>query len=66
MVDAIILNKMDTLDSFDFDLKTFRQDFSSINENAHLFEISCKDGAGLTKWFDWVEGIVKRCRLVQR
>jgi hydrogenase nickel incorporation protein HypB len=64
-VDAILLNKMDTLNSFEFDLETFRQDAYSINENMLLFEISCKDGTGFTKWFNWMEKIVKGCRLVR-
>lgn len=51
---AVVLNKMDLLPYIDFDLAVFRQRISGLNPNSRMFEVSCKTGAGLDSWAEWL------------
>ncbi len=51
---AVVLNKMDLLPYIDFDLAVFRQRISGLNPNSRMFEVSCKTGAGLDAWAEWL------------
>jgi hydrogenase nickel incorporation protein HypB len=52
--DAVILNKADLLDIFEFDLDFFRRGLDMVNPGVPLFVISCKTGAGLEDWVNWL------------
>lgn len=53
--DALMVNKVDCLDYFDFDREALVRRFRRLNEVAPLFEISCKTGQGIEEWCDWLE-----------
>jgi len=53
-VDAVILNKMDVLDAFDFDVDYFRRGVEALNPGLRFLPLSCKTGEGLAAWLDWL------------
>ena len=53
-VDAMLLNKMDVLNAFDFDLEYFRRGVEILNPGLVFFQVSCKTGSGLDAWLDWI------------
>jgi hydrogenase nickel incorporation protein HypB len=52
--DAVVLNKADLIDVFEFDTDYFRRGLHIVNTHAPLFVVSCKTGAGLEAWLGWV------------
>jgi hydrogenase nickel incorporation protein HypB len=52
--DVIILNKIDLLDVFNFDLDYFRRGLEMVNPNAPCFNLSCRTGAGMKEWITWL------------
>jgi hydrogenase nickel incorporation protein HypB len=53
-VDAVLLNKMDVMDAFDFDVAYFRQGVEVLNPGLAFFPISCKTGEGIDAWIAWL------------
>jgi len=53
-VDAMLLNKMDVLAAFDFDMDYFRRGVEILNPGLAFFPVSCKTGDGLESWLDWL------------
>lgn len=51
---AIILNKVDTLPVFDFDVPLFEDHISNLNPQAPLFKIAATKEDGVAEWTDWV------------
>jgi hydrogenase nickel incorporation protein HypB len=58
-VDALVLNKIDVLDAFDFDVDYFRKGVEPLNPGLIFFPLSCKTGEGLGAWLDWVKSEVE-------
>jgi hydrogenase nickel incorporation protein HypB len=58
-VDALVLNKIDVLGAFDFDVDYFRQGVEPLNPGLAFFPLSCKTGEGLDAWLDWLQNEVK-------
>lgn len=54
--DAVVLNKADLLDVFEFDVDYFRTGLRIVNRDAPLFVVSCKTGMGLETWLTWLRG----------
>jgi hydrogenase nickel incorporation protein HypB len=54
--DAVILNKMDTLGSIDFDKEFFYDGLSALKPDFPVFEVSCKTGEGFDEWGNWLMG----------
>ena len=52
--DLVLINKMDTLSVFDFDLERCRQNILSRNPNAKIFPISAKTGEGMEAFVTWM------------
>jgi len=52
--DAVVLNKVDVLDAFDFDMAYFRHGVEALNPGLAFFPVSCKTGVGMEAWRDWV------------
>lgn len=52
--DVVLLNKWDLADVFDFDLDFFTRGVRMVNPHAPILPVSCKDGAGMDAWLDWV------------
>ncbi len=52
--DAIVLNKIDLIDLVDFERVRFYESVRVLNPHAPIFEISCRTGAGVIAWGDWL------------
>ncbi len=55
----MIINKIDMLELCDFDMDTVKKNALQINGNLKIFETSCRTGAGLDVWYDWLRGFVR-------
>jgi len=59
MVDALLINKIDCLNYFDFDIDAVKKRVTKLNPNLKVFEISAKTGQGMDEWADWLRKEVK-------
>lgn len=57
-VDALIINKIDVMPYFDFDMEKLREYVGKLNKNVKIFPISAKTGDGVKDWTDWLLGEV--------
>ena len=55
VVDAVIINKMDVMPYFDFDLQKCTEYIRMRNPNAKIFPISAKTGDGVSAFADWLK-----------
>jgi len=53
--DIMIINKIDLLEYVDFNIDTVKKNALSINPELNIFEISCKTGAGIDDWINWLK-----------
>ena len=53
-VDALIINKIDVMPYFDFDMAKVREYVTKLNKNVKIFPISAKTGEGIKEWTDWL------------
>lgn len=53
-VDALIINKIDVMPYFDFDMAKVREYVGKLNPNVRIFPISAKTGEGIKEWTDWL------------
>lgn len=53
--DVILLNKVDLIEYVDFDRRFFYDSLHALNRDAPVFEISCRTGAGVTEWVEWLQ-----------
>lgn len=60
--DVVLINKMDTLDYFDFDLELAKQRILDLNPQAIIFPISAKTGEGLDAVVDWIRKEVQKIK----
>lgn len=51
---AVLINKIDVLPYFDFDLDKVKEYIARRNPNAVVFPISAKTGEGVDAWTDWL------------
>ncbi len=51
---AVILNKADMIEVFEFDVDYFRRGVEMVNPDAPIFIVSSKTGAGLDNWLAWL------------
>lgn len=56
--DVLLVNKMDYLTLSDFDLAALRQRVTALNPRIKIIEVSCKTGAGVEAWTDWLKAEV--------
>jgi hydrogenase nickel incorporation protein HypB len=54
-VDVMLLNKMDVLDAFDFDMDNFRRGVEVLNPGLAFYPVSCKTGEGMDAWVAWLK-----------
>ncbi|UCF60152.1 MAG: hydrogenase nickel incorporation protein HypB [Anaerolineaceae bacterium] len=57
-VDVMLLNKMDVIEAFDFDMEYFKRGVEILNPGLAFFPVSCKTGEGLDNWLAWVRSEV--------
>lgn len=51
---AVVLNKYDTIEMFDFDEAEFRASVHSLNAAAPVFPMSATRGQGIEAWAEWL------------
>ncbi|GAA0126085.1 hydrogenase nickel incorporation protein HypB [Clostridium senegalense] len=59
IVDVLLINKIDAMDYFDFDLEKVKKCALKLNPNIKIIPISAKTGEGIDKWVDWIRTEVK-------
>lgn len=60
--EAIVLNKVDVMDAFDFDEEQFTSSVKRLNPTAPIFPISATKGGGVEEWTSW---LAEKIRSVQ-
>jgi len=58
--DVILINKVDVLPYFDFNMGAFSEVVGGLNPAARVFPVSAKTGEGLEQWFSWLEAALDR------
>ena len=53
--DAVLVNKVDALPAFDFDMDRFRANVAMRNPDAPVFPVSAVTGEGVAEWVEWLE-----------
>jgi len=53
--DVLLVNKIDYLSLSDFDMAALRKRVLALNPNIRIIEVSCKTGAGIDDWIDWLK-----------
>ena len=56
---ALIINKIDVMPYFDFDMDKVREFALKRNPNIEIFPISAKTGEGVDAWCSWLEAQVR-------
>ena len=62
---AIILNKVDTLPVFDFDMPAFEERILNLNPQAPLFKIAATKENGVESWTAWLTEQIEAARAKQ-
>lgn len=57
--DVVLINKIDVLPYFDFDMDKCREYIAMRNPNAKVIPICAKTGKGIAEWTDWLREQVK-------
>lgn len=57
--DVVLVNKIDVLPYFDFDMDKCREYVKMRNPNAKLIPICARTGEGMDEWYDWLRNEVK-------
>lgn len=60
---AVLINKIDALPAFDFDLEKVKEHIHMRNPEAVVFPISAKNGDGMDEWAEWLESQIESHRL---
>jgi len=54
IVDVLLINKIDAIGFFDFDLEAVKQRARKLNPDITIIPISAKTGEGISDWADWL------------
>ena len=60
--DVVLINKIDVLPCFDFDVEKCKEYIKRRNPNAKVFMICAKTGEGVDEWANWLLSEVKNWR----
>ncbi|MBD3182910.1 hydrogenase nickel incorporation protein HypB, partial [Candidatus Poribacteria bacterium] len=60
---ALIINKIDLLPYVDCDTQKIKDGALKINTELEIFEVSCKTGIGLDKWYTWLKDKLEAKRI---
>ena len=55
----MVINKLDLLPYVDYDLEKVKRHALAINPHLRIFELSCRSGAGLDTWCEWLGTLVQ-------
>ena len=59
IVDVLLINKIDAMDYFDFDIEAVKERVKKLNPNIKVIPISARTGEGIDEWADWIRIEVK-------
>jgi len=59
IVDVLLINKMDSIGFFDFDLEAVKERVKKLNPSIKVIPITAKTGEGTSEWVDWIRTEVK-------
>lgn len=59
VVDLVLINKIDVLNYFDFDLEACKERIKKLNPKAEIIPISARTGEGIDKFADWLRREIK-------
>jgi len=59
IVDVLLINKMDTIGIFDFDLEAVKERVTKLNPSIKVIPIVAKTGEGIDEWANWLRTEVK-------
>ncbi len=59
IVDVLLINKIDVLEHFDFDLQAVKERAIKLNPNIKIIPISARTGEGIDEFADWIRTEVK-------
>ncbi len=59
-VDVLIVNKIDVMEHFDFDMSLLETRVRKLNKNIQIIPISAKTGEGLEAWINWINNQIGR------
>lgn len=54
--DCLLINKIDVMPYFDFDLEACKRYVTRLNPNIRIIPISARTGEGIREWADWLRG----------
>ena len=57
---VLLINKIDLLPHLDVSLDRIKDEALKINPHLVIFEVSCKTGEGLDRWYAWLQDAVKK------
>ena len=57
--DVLLINKIDVLPYFDFDIEACKERVKKLNPNIKIIPISSRTGEGMDEWYDWLRSEVK-------
>ena len=57
--DVLLVNKMDSISLFDFDIDTLRRRVHALSPNMDIIVTSCKTGEGIDDWVAWLRKEIK-------
>ena len=64
--DVVLINKIDVLPYFDFDMEQCRKNILKRNPNAIIIPICARTGEGTEAWADWLREEVKAWQKAER
>ena len=57
--DVLLINKIDVMPYFDFNLEACKQYVRRLNPNIKIIPISARTGEGIAEWTDWLRGEIR-------
>lgn len=63
--DVVLINKIDTLDYFDFDFDAAKERIINLNPQAEIFPVSAKTGEGIEAFIEWIDKEMSKGQLEQ-
>lgn len=60
MVDVLLINKIDAMSIFDFDIEAVKARVQKLNPNIKVIPISAKTGEGIGEWNEWIRSEINK------
>lgn len=59
LADVLVINKIDLVEGVDFEVDGAKKSALAVNAELEIFEVSCRTGAGIDRWVDWLASRVE-------